>query len=329
VAILADCAVPRLPDDSSALAERAGNVFATPEWLGLWWKHFGAGRELLLTVEDGAVLPFYVWRERPLRVVRVLGHGPGDELGPFGPGAREAVRRWVETERFDVLVCQQLPGRGSWGAALPGGKVVAETGSPVLDFDGKTWDELLTAKSRNLREQVRRRERSLQRAHELTYRLISGVDGHHEALDELFRLHRLRWGAGTTFGQTEAFQRAFAAVAADRGWLRLWLLQLNGSTVAAWLGFRFAGSECYYQAGRDPAFESSSIGFVLLSHTIREAVAGGAHEYRFLRGDEPFKYRFASGDEGLETIVVARGAAGRAALSTARAMRSARNALRR
>jgi CelD/BcsL family acetyltransferase involved in cellulose biosynthesis len=329
VATLADSALPALRDDWSALAERAGNLFATPEWLELWWKHFGAERELLLTVDDDAVLPFYLWRERPLRVVRVLGHGPGDELGPFGPGAREALRRWVETERFDVLVCQQLPGRGSWGEALPGGKLVADTGSPVLDFDGKTWDELLAAKSRNLREQVRRRERNLERAHELTYRLVADADGLDHALDDLFRLHRLRWGTGTTFGQTEAFQREFAATAAARGWLRLWLLQLEGSTVAAWLGFRYAGSECYYQAGRDPAYESSSIGFVLLSHTIREAVADGAGEYRFLRGDEPFKYRFASGDEGLETIVVARGAAGRAALSTALAVRAARNAFRR
>jgi CelD/BcsL family acetyltransferase involved in cellulose biosynthesis len=199
----------------------------------------------------------------------------------------------------------------------------------VLDFDGKPWDELLATKSRNLREQVRRRERNLQRDHDVTYRLVSGADGLDDALDDLFRLHRLRWGTGTTFGQTEAFQREFAAVAADRNWLRLWLLEIEGRTVAAWLGFRYAGAECYYQAGRDPTLESSSIGFVLLSHTIREAVADGAGEYRFLRGDEPFKYRFASGDEGLESIVLARGAAGRAALSGALAVRAARNALRR
>lgn len=329
MAILADPSLPAAGGRWSRLAEEQSSLFATPEWLQLWWKHFGAGRELLLTVEEDAVLPFYVWRERPLRVVRVLGHGPGDELGPFGPGAREALRRWVETERFDVLVCQQLPGRGSWNAALPGGKVVADTGSPMLDFEGKTWGELLATKSRNLREQVRRRERNLHRDHDVTYRLVSGPDGLDDALDDLFRLHRLRWGTGTTFGQTEAFQREFAAIAADRSWLRLWLLELEGRTVAAWLGFRYAGAECYYQAGRDPAFESSSIGFVLLSHTIREAVADGAGEYRFLRGDEPFKYRFASGDEGLESIVLARRAAGRAALSGALAVRAARNALRR
>jgi CelD/BcsL family acetyltransferase involved in cellulose biosynthesis len=78
VAILADSALPVLRDDWSDLAQRAGNVFASPEWLLCWWEHFGDDRELLLTVETDAVLPFYVSRERPLRVVRVLGHGPGD-----------------------------------------------------------------------------------------------------------------------------------------------------------------------------------------------------------------------------------------------------------
>jgi CelD/BcsL family acetyltransferase involved in cellulose biosynthesis len=207
--------------------------------------------------------------------------------------------------------------------------VVAETGSPVLGFDGHGWDELLATKSRNLREQVRRRERKLLKTHDVVYRLVSDADGLDAALDDVFRLHRLRWGTKTTFGETEAFQREFAATAAARGWLRLWLLELDGSTVAAWLGFRYAGAECYYQAGRDPAHESSSVGFVLLSHTIRAAVEDGASEYRFLRGDEPFKYRFASRDDGLESIVVARGAAGRTALAAGRAARAVRSTLRR
>jgi CelD/BcsL family acetyltransferase involved in cellulose biosynthesis len=321
VATLADPSLPAVHDDWSALAERAGNVFATPEWLLLWWQHFGGGRELLLTVEADAVLPFYVWRERPLRVVRVLGHGPGDELGPFGAGARRALRRWIETERFDVVVCQQLPGPESWLPSLPGGRVVSREGSPVLAFEGRSWDELLKGKSRNFREQVGRRTRALERDHAVRYRLVDGQDGLDEALDTFFRLHTLRHPKGSAITRTEAFQREFAAVAAERGWLRLWLLELDGRPAAAWLGFRYAGAECYYQAGRDPAYDKHSVAFVLLAHSIRAALEDGATEYRFLRGDEPYKYRFANVDPGLETIVVARGARGKAALATLRLAR--------
>jgi CelD/BcsL family acetyltransferase involved in cellulose biosynthesis len=318
-------------DEWAELAERDRSLFATPEWLSLWWKHFGAGRELLLTAGRSAdgrletILPFYVWRSRPLRIVRVLGHGPGDELGPIGPpaAAREALARFAAAERYAVLACQQLPGPDSWLDALPGGVLVSRNGNPVLDFEGRSWKELLAGRSRNFREQVGRRARALERAHDVRYRLVRGPDRLEAALDTFFALHRQRFGDGSVFARTEAFQRDFAAVAAERGWLRLWLLDVDARPAAAWLGFRFAGAECYYQAGRDAAFDRQSVSFVLLSHTIREALEDGASEYRFLRGDEPYKYRFANGDPGLESIVVARGVAGRAALAALRLRRAA------
>jgi CelD/BcsL family acetyltransferase involved in cellulose biosynthesis len=319
VATLADPSLPAVREDWSRLAEEAGSVFATPEWLLSWWRHFGGGRELLLSVEPEAVLPFYVWRERPLRVVRVLGHGPGDELGPFGPGARDALRRWVATERFDVLACQQLPGPESWLPTVTGAKLFGRDGSPVLEFEGRTWEEILAGKSRNFREQVGRRARALERNFRVEFRLVTEADPH--ALDTLFRLHGMRHGGPTVISRTEAFQREFLSIAAERGWLRLWLLELDGRPVAAWLGYRFAGAECYYQAGRDPSFDRHSVAFVLLAHTIRAALDDGAREYRFLRGDEPYKYRFASSDPGLETIAVAGSSKGRAALAALRLAR--------
>jgi CelD/BcsL family acetyltransferase involved in cellulose biosynthesis len=337
VATLADLPVPLLEriddpeslrDEWSELAARSGNLFATPEWQLLWWEHFGCGRELLLTAGRDAggrletLLPFYAWRDRPLRIVRVLGHGPGDELGPIGERAvtAPAFARWAESESFDVLIAQQLPGSG-WCEAVPGARLMSQGGSPVLTFDGLSWDALLASRSRNFREQVRRRARALEREHDVRYRLVTGPDDLRESLDTFFRLHELRHGPRSIISRTEAFQRDFAATAAERGWLRLWLLEVDGRPVAAWLGFRYEGAECYYQAGRDPAFDSRSVAFVLLAHTIRAAIEDGAREYRFLRGDEPYKYRFANADPGLETVAVARGAAGRAALAALRVAR--------
>ena len=107
----------------------------------------------------------------------------------------------------------------------------------------------------------------------------------------------------------------------ERGWLRLWLLELDDRPVAAWYGFRFAGREFYYQAGRDPEFANLSIGSVLLAHTIRAALNDGVREYRLLRGDESYKYRFASMDPGVETIAYGRGASGKIAVVAGAATR--------
>jgi CelD/BcsL family acetyltransferase involved in cellulose biosynthesis len=99
------------------------------------------------------------------------------------------------------------------------------------------------------------------------------------------------------------------------------MLELEGRAAAALYGFRYAGVECHYQGGRDPAWRSSSLGTVLVAHSIRSALEDGVREYRFLRGEEPYKYRFADSDPGLETFVIACGPAGATAAAAGAALR--------
>jgi CelD/BcsL family acetyltransferase involved in cellulose biosynthesis len=124
------------------------------------------------------------------------------------------------------------------------------------------------------------------------------------------------------------FHRELAREALARGWLRLWLLELHGRPIAAWHGFRVGSITSYYQAGRDPSYERLSVGFVLLAQSIRSAIAEGASEYRFGRGDEAFKSRFTSDDPGLETVALTRGSVGTSAYAAARLARFARRAAR-
>jgi CelD/BcsL family acetyltransferase involved in cellulose biosynthesis len=106
-------------------------------------------------------------------------------------------------------------------------------------------------------------------------------------------------------------------------------MEVDGRPAAAWYGVRFGGVESYYQAGRDPALDDLSVGFVLLAHTIEAAFDDGVTEYRFLLGDEPFKGRFAEEDEGVETLTVSRGMRGLAAVAAARAALRMPPAIRR
>jgi len=318
-------------DEWSRLAERSGNVFAAWEWHDLWWRHFGRARALrAVACRDGAgklfaILPLYLWRRFPLRVARFLGHGPGDVLGPIcapedADAASAALRDALAASTWDVFVGEHLPGDIDWTRLL-GGRALSRAGNPVLRADGD-WDDYLATRSRNLRGQVRARERRLAREYELTYRLAAEPKRLSADLDLLFSLHRARWGTKSSFaGAAEQFHREFAVAAFERGWLRLWFLELDRRPVAAWYGLRFAGVESYYQAGRSPAAEGLSVGFVLLAHTIRAALDDGIREYRFLLGGEDFKHRFATGDAGLVTIGDARGIVGRRALSLAEGLR--------
>ena len=307
------------------LASESGNIFSTWEWAETWWRHFGGSRQLRLSAwrtAEGrlvALLPLYSWRSRPLRVLRLIGHGPGDQLGPVAapadlPDAQRALRRELADAGPVLFLGEHLPADEGWAEAL-GGRALSRTGAPVLHFDGRSWDEVLASRSANFRQQVRRRERTLAKAHAVRFRLTTEQAALAGDLDLLFSLHAERWGEGSDFaGPARAFHRDFAAQALERGWLRLWIAELDGDPAAAWYGFRFAGRESYYQAGWGSRWSRSSVATVLLVHTIREACGDGMLEYRFLQGDEPYKYRFTEDDPGLVTVGHARGPLARAAL---------------
>jgi CelD/BcsL family acetyltransferase involved in cellulose biosynthesis len=321
--------VDATPEEWGALAERARNIFATPEWLTTWWQHFGDDRELRVDTvrHDGdlvGLLPLYVWRSRPPRTLRFLGHGPSDVMGPVcaagdGPVVAAALERSLAHGGWDVLLAERLPSPAVLPSAL-GARELRREPSPVLAIGGTSWDDYLASKSSNFRQQVRRRERKLASDHDLSFRLSDDPARLDADLDVLFRLHRERWGAGGSGALGErrsAFHRDFARVALERGWLRLWLLELDGRAVAAWYGLRFAGRELYYQAGRDPAFDKQAVGFVLLAHTVREAMNDGMGAYDFLRGGESYKDRFTDDDTAVVSYAAGRGPLGRAAVALA------------
>jgi CelD/BcsL family acetyltransferase involved in cellulose biosynthesis len=301
-------------DEWSELADRSGNVFATWEWASAWWRHFAEDMEpVLLRCHEGdrplAILPLYVYRRGPLRILRFIGHGPGDVLGPVcaaedrgavGAALAEALRSDVD-RRWHAFLAERLPA-GSLSQAI-GGTVLQRESCPELEIGGRSWDEYLASCSRNLREKLRRNTRKIERQHELRYRLCDDPDRLDADMDTLFELHTARWGEGSSFTRPPvvAFHRDFAAIALKRGWLRLWHMEIDGKAAAAWYGFRFGEVEHFYQSGRDPRFDRYSAGFLMLTRTIQAAFDDELRAYSFLRGDEPYKDRFATSDPGLET----------------------------
>ena len=319
------------PAEWRRLSSRAGHVFATREWLLTWWRHYGkACRPLIGVVRVGgesvAIVPLYEWWNRGIPVLRFVGHGPSDQLGPVcarlpDPAAAAAVSEAtcaVPLQRF-VLLAEQVAADQRFGE-LTGGRPLYREASPVLRFEHESWDEFLRERGRNFRKQVRRFPRKLSALGRVSYRLATDPERLPRDLDTLFHLHRQRWGnAATTFLLAAPFHREFAAQALQQGWLRLWFLEIDGKPVAALYGFRFAGAESAYQSGRDPDFEQQPVGFVLLAHAVREALTDGMGEYRFLRGGEAYKERFGTNDPGLETFGVPRGATAQLMLAAARA----------
>jgi CelD/BcsL family acetyltransferase involved in cellulose biosynthesis len=319
-----------LRDEWDPLALASRNVFSTYEWLSIWQRHFGASRRLFTaTGRDSAgrlvaLIPLSVAAEGPLHIVRFGGNGPADQLGPVcAPADRQAAAAALRDAldrlpaRWDVFLGTQLAIDEDW-THLIRGHLMRRQSSPLLRPGSGSWNSHLVGTGSKLLKKVRYQERALQRDHALSYRLADDPDRLSQDLDRLFALHRLRWQAESPFSLNEAFHREFAAAALERGWLRLWFLELDGQAVAAQYGMRYAGRESNYQQGRDPRLPQFSLGTLLLVHTVARAFGDGVAEWGFLRGNEPYKYRLANADDGLATVAISHGIIGRVAVSSAR-----------
>jgi CelD/BcsL family acetyltransferase involved in cellulose biosynthesis len=320
------------------LAEASGNLFATFEWASAWWRHAAGSSESLLIGacrrsggSTAGLIPLVVDRRRGLGVARFVGHGPSDRLAPISrPDDREAVakatRVLLAESGADLFIGEQMPGEENWSSLL-GARTLERESSPAIAIAGLDWEGFLAARSRNFRQQVRRHERRLAERGALRFRLSDAAHLEQD-LETLFALHEARWSDGGSQAFTpplQAMHREFALAAESRGWVRVWLLELDGVPLAAWYGFRYGGAEWFYQSGRRP--DADHVGSTLLAHTVRAAIEDGIAEDRLLRGDEPYKARFADHDPGLETIALPLTMRGRAYLA-ARAARSAAGRLR-
>jgi CelD/BcsL family acetyltransferase involved in cellulose biosynthesis len=316
-----------LSEEWNRLAELSENVFASWEWVSTWWRHFEQGDLVVRAWRSPngrlvALIPLYRSSLGPLRVLRFLGHDMSSKLGPIcAPDEREEAARGLaiclREVPHDVLLAEMMAADEGWAALLQG-TVRSRVPSPVLPLhDITSWSAYLASRSSNFRQMLQRKERKLAREHSLVFRLATERSRLDADLDTFFALHANRWGAESSLlsePRRVDFHREFATLAFDRGWLRLWFLELDGEPVAGLYGLRFQNTESYYQSGRSKDLRAASLGLVLIAQTIREALADGINEYRLGPGGGRYKYRFTDVDPGLETLTVPNTVAGKLAV---------------
>jgi CelD/BcsL family acetyltransferase involved in cellulose biosynthesis len=120
-----------------------------------------------------------------------------------------------------------------------------------------------------------------------------------EAIALVIAQHNQRWSerGGSDAYHTEAllsFHRDISEIALKNGWLRLYILKLNGQPASSLYGFLYRGVFNFYQSGFDLAFEKHSVGFLTMGCAIQKAISEGAREYDLLHGDESYKSHWTS-----------------------------------
>ncbi|OLE35432.1 MAG: hypothetical protein AUG48_10660 [Actinobacteria bacterium 13_1_20CM_3_68_9] len=313
------------------LAAARGNAFVTPEWYLAALKALHGSAVPAVAVmrgNDGEVRGLLPLVDCHSKSGSRLLSFPGTRFADiFHPVAEQHDEVEVAAAVAPVLArhvgarCRLDLGRVGVGAgwwrelaqAWPDRLTVVpqpEDALPYVALEGLDWHEYLASRSGQFRNQVKRKRRSLERDHEVRVRRSDTAEEVTSDLDTLFKLHDARWDdrpGVSSIARAEARQlhREFAAAAHERGWLRLYLLEVDGVAAAAWYGWYVGDRFSYYQAGFEPAWSRYSVGFLLLAETVREAIAEGAAEYDLLVGDEAFKARFATGERLGTSVLLA------------------------
>lgn len=305
-------------------ADPRATPFQSPHWLLPWWRHIGQGALLSIAWRDAqgtlaGLAPLYVWTDADgRRQLFPLGIATTDYLDVLArPGSEEVIAHELLArlddlhERWDVLhFPQQSAGSPLLAAAAlhPRAHVLASEPNPVLALD--TSCRIPRSTLANLRT-------CRNRAARIGSLAFATADAQEipACLAALERLHAKRWTErGESGVLADAAVRAAHAESAPllhaAGLLRLHVLRLDGETVAVLHALadppqRAACSHYYYIAGFDPRHAFFSPGSLLLAQAIEQAQREGAVAFDFLRGAEPYKYRWGAADRPMFTLRLA------------------------
>jgi CelD/BcsL family acetyltransferase involved in cellulose biosynthesis len=302
------------PDEHWALfrADPRATPFQSPAWLDAWWTHLGGGERIDLAV-TGAALPMFVWNDGGVRRLVPVAAGHSDYcdalIDPAVPGATD--RLWeallATAAHWDEVLLPDLRRDSPLLGPVPAGWVAEDAPGevcPVMPLPDAP--PLLAGLSKSKRRKVVHDRNRAAALGDVTEEMI-GPDGLDEALAALFTLHAGRWARAGQAGvladpKVQAFHRAAAPALMATGLLRLAVVRHGGRIVAALLGFADGRRGYSYINGVDQDVPGQSFGTLAFACMIEDALAGGAREFHFLRGQEGYKYQWGA----VDTVTVRR-----------------------
>lgn len=295
----------------ATLADRVGAApFVRPGWVSAWLRAFDS-RQLRL---------YTVWRRQDLVGIAPLVSRHGALVSPtnahtplFGLLAEDAAAR----ESLVGQLLAERPRHVDFGYLDPGCPTSAgfrrglrERGyrsmtevavrSPFTDTSGD-WSVYQQRLSKNRRTGLRRHERRLREQGELGLEIHDGTENLEALLAEGYRVEASGWKGteGTAIQsspETRQFYSAVARWAAEKRWLRLAFLRLNGRAIA--FEFLLRHDDVIYdlKGGYDDAYRRWGPGVLLTYRLLEESFADPeVRSFEWLGEADPYKLEWSDG----------------------------------
>lgn len=287
------------------------SLFMTWEWQFSWWQSFGGDLFIVLIQDEGqdlAILPFVAEKKRLFTQLKPIGAPHSDYLGFLIRKGEEArVEDYFfgtflsANRRLGILVFDSVNERFAhtkW-KKISGFLKVFHKQSPCpylpLPDSFAACLENLSGQTRYL---IRRKTRKVEKDFTVTLGVAGTRDELNERMELFFDQHQARWtgkGRPGAFYNTvfQDFHRMVAERLFATGNVMLFYMDLDEKPAASYYLFQFNGDLLFYLSGFDPDFASYSPGTILLSRIIEDAIEKHYHEFDFMRGTAPYKFKWS------------------------------------
>jgi CelD/BcsL family acetyltransferase involved in cellulose biosynthesis len=314
-----------LAPEWNALVERsiANTVFSTVEWLSNWWAAYQPGELWVVTLregdsEDGRLLGIAPWFIQTMpegeRVVRGVGCIEVTDYVDciLDQDCTEPLYELLShqllenADRYDRICLCNIPENSPTYTQFTSflkrqnydTNVEVEEVCPVITLP-ETWDAYLEKLDKRERHELRRKLRRTG-GEAIDWYIVDESRDLQEELEAFLKLMADSAPYKAKFlqdPQNADFFRRVMPVMAEKGWLHLIFLTVNGERAAAYLDFDYHQRILVYNSGFSQKYNSLSAGIILLANHIRYAIEHGYTAYDFLRGNEEYKYRMGGVDE--------------------------------
>jgi CelD/BcsL family acetyltransferase involved in cellulose biosynthesis len=291
------------------LAERLGaSPFLRAGWIAAWWDAFASGSLAVVGARRHGELVGVVPVCRRRGELRSASNDHSPEFGFLAADreiARELARAiYVGRETAICLDFIDPHDIGLEACRYTGEQAGYRTverprwRSPFLMIEGD-WSEYTSRLARKPRYETERRFRRLGEAGTVALEIAEGSEQLDDLLEQGFRVEAAGWKGeqGTAVAarpETRSFYTGVARWAAERGWLRLAFLRLDGRALAFVFGLEADGVFYCLKEGFDPAFRRFGPGGILRYQLLARAFSAGLRRYEFLGDAEPWKLEWTA-----------------------------------
>jgi CelD/BcsL family acetyltransferase involved in cellulose biosynthesis len=327
-----------LRDEWNQLVDRleVPSPFQSWEWCRTWWRHFGADHRLRIVVvrdADGVIgiAPLYQRRYGPRRGPSILaplgwedhrrkqGITEQNELlfpAPDRLRLLTALSGWLQERRWSLALLpgnQMPPPLEGWLAE----KLVL-LGRPMWSYYRglpETWAEVVANLGKSMRDNVKYYPKLLERSgHTTTLRVCATPAEVSAAIPVFFELHRARAISGAAVAHEDRFRfhdrRSFLTdvgpMLAATGRLKVGLLEVDDSVVAAQAWLETGSTMFMYYSGYDPAWSRYSVQLVATIEALKDGISRGLTSVELLRGGGHAKERWETSKRLRVNVTLAR-----------------------